>query len=97
LFRHYRRRFRNSQVYKALFGEEKGYQKAWSPDHVGWNPVNPEEHFGGGGAERVRDRLSRILADDGDPRDFLQEEALADDVKVRALALGYDIKETSTT
>jgi hypothetical protein len=96
LFRHYRRQFRGSQLYKALFGEEKGYQKAWSPDHVGWTPVNPEEHFGDDGGERVRERLSRILAG-RNPRDFLQDECLADDVKVRALALGYDIKETSTT
>jgi hypothetical protein len=96
LFRHYRRQFRGSQVYKALFGEEKGYQKAWSPDHVGWTPVNPEEHFRDDGGERVRERLSRILAG-RNPRDFLQDECLADDVKVRALALGYDIKETSTT
>jgi hypothetical protein len=62
LFRHYRRQFRGSQVYKALFGEEKGYQKAWSPDHVGWTFVNPEEHFGEDGRERVRERLSRLLA-----------------------------------
>ncbi len=94
LFRHYRRRFRESDAYSLLFGGEEGYQKAWSPDHVGWHPVDPAEHFDEPGEERLRERLSQVLGGRS-PRAFLRDEELADAVKVRALALGWDGTERS--
>lgn len=94
LFRHYRRRFRESDAYSLLFGGEEGYQKAWSPDHVGWHPVDPAEHFDEPGEERLRERLSQVLGGRS-PRAFLRDEELADAVKVRALALGWNGTERS--
>lgn len=94
LFRHYRRQFRESDAYSLLFGGEEGYQKAWSPDHVGWHPVDPAEHFDEPAEERLLEHLSRVLGG-RDPRAFLRDDELADAVKVRALALGWDGTESS--
>jgi hypothetical protein len=76
-------------IKRKLITGDRVPQGPWPPDHSGWHPVRPSEHFSEEGEHVLLDRLSTILAD-GQVERFFKDDSLDDDMRVRALALAFD-------
>jgi len=76
-------------IKRKLITGDRVPQGPWPPDHGGWHPVRPSEHFSEEGEDVLLDRLSTILAD-GPVERFFKDDSLDDDMRVRALALAFD-------
>lgn len=71
-----------------------GAQGSWSPDHHGWYPVRPEDHFSEARRALLCHRLDDLMTA-GQAQKFFRNEDLAHEMRVRALALGFDIEASA--
>lgn len=77
-------------IKRKLFTGDSVPQGPWPPDHSGWHPVQPEEHFDDQESEHARHLLRSILAKDQTSR-FWKNKKISKGMRVRALALGFDL------
>lgn len=79
-----------ARLLKRYFSPPEGTEGPWTPNHYGWTPIVPEEHFDSTVAKRVKEQLDGLIAEEETPDTFLSGGELSSEVAVRALALAVD-------
>ncbi|WP_263835215.1 hypothetical protein [Salinibacter sp.] len=82
-----------TRLLKRYINPPTGTQGPWTPNHYGWAPVAPEEHFRGAASHRMRDRLEGLLAEKTSSETFLSGSRVSNEAVVRALALAIGSQE----
>jgi asparagine synthetase B (glutamine-hydrolysing) len=74
---------------KDALTRSESVKGSWTPDHNGWSPVHPANHFTETAQARMEKHLRTILAG-GEVSAFLRSDAVDDNAKVRSLCLALD-------
>lgn len=76
---------------KDRIGNSRGLEMAWSPDHKGWEPINPSDYFNMTESAYLFENL-KLIAVDKAVNGFFNNRNIPLKVRMRALQLAFIVK-----